>query len=358
MHIKKFTPPQFEKSELDMAFLNGVMNKELSYASMGRYALLHILSSMGCKGKIMLPAYICSSILEPIKRMNLEPVFYDIVLSDLNASIESINDLFQKTQARTLLIASMYGNPANLIEIEQYCRDHDIVLIDDAAQSFGAKLDNRMIGSFGNGGFFSFSPGKPTAGHMGAFFWSDHKEYSIERSSQPFYHKIAYYNYYFNRLNIYRYDRFKIFEVLKYFQYILLKNSNLSDDDICGFEKEVLGGILKSLFSGEYDYRNKYCEQFVSRYEGNSDFTPIKAIRGKASNHKLVLRAHSPEKAQEIIALLKQNNIYSLNGYSLLSNSLEKLPNTKTINNCIVEIPIENDADKINYLFRILDFKK
>ena len=51
--------------------------------------------------------------------------------------------------------------------IEAICRKQKVLLIDDAAQAFGSVVNGRYIGSFGDGGFFSFSPGKPTAAHRG-----------------------------------------------------------------------------------------------------------------------------------------------------------------------------------------------
>lgn len=68
-----------------------------------------------------------------------------------------------------------------------------------------------------------------------------------------------------------------------------------------------------------------------------------------------MLRAPSTLKAQEIIAALRKNNIYSLNGYKLLSNDLEMLENTKKIKGCIVEIPIEDNQEKMQYLFEVLE---
>ena len=71
-----------------------------------------------------------------------------------------------------VLVVSMYGNPADYHRIERICKQNKWFMIDDAAQSMGAELDGKPVGTFGNAGFYSFSPGKPTAGPMGAFYWS------------------------------------------------------------------------------------------------------------------------------------------------------------------------------------------
>ena len=46
-----------------------------------------------------------------------------------------------------------------------------------------------------------------------------------------------------------------------------------------------------------------------------------------------------------------EHQIYVRMGYSPLANSLTSLPNTRKLLNRIIELPIENDRDKMNYLF-------
>ena len=355
MEIKIFLPPPYTKSILDIQSITRLMGKRMIYASKGRFALLHILRSLNAHGKIMISPYVCASILEPIKMMGLEPVFYDIDIEDLKANIESIDNLYKKTHSEIVLVPSLYGNPANLVEIENYCVNKGIYMVDDAAQSFGAKLDNRMVGSYGNGGFFSLSPGKPAAGHMGAFFWSDNMEYSFQRTNHYLHHLLAYFNFYFNRLNIYRFDKYHIFKIFKYMQYLGEKLFDISNDDMCSFENEILGGIIKSVLDRTYDFRNEYHEVFINQFSDNEHFAVIKAKRGTPNNHKFVLRASSALKAQELMTALRKNNIYSLNGYRLLSNDLEMLENTKKTKGCIVEIPIEDNQEKMRYLFEVLE---
>ena len=79
-------------------------------------------------------------------------------------------------------MAGLYGNPVDYPGIEKICKDFGVKLIDDAAQSFGAKLNGRLAGTWGDAGFFSFSPGKSTPGHLGSFFWTS-KRYILIRDT-------------------------------------------------------------------------------------------------------------------------------------------------------------------------------
>ena len=344
MKIDLFTPPKFKKQFLNINKLNTDTNKKWNYASYGRISLYHILKPLNID-KILVPIYICSTILEPLKKLNIKPIFYDLEIEDLNASLESIDYLSRKHNVTTVLIASMYGNPANMFEIEKYCKENNIFMIDDAAQSFGSKLNHKDVGTFGNAGFFSFSPGKPTAGHMGSFYWSDINS-EIIRTKNCFAHYVRWLFFYLTRYKVYETPSFvkKIVTLLYLFtdKYI-----NLYNDNICEFEKSILGGILNE----KYEFRQKYHNKFVKKFSSNIYFKVIKSLRGNPNNHKFVICCNTEDIAKKFIAHMNKKNICVLNGYTLLSSNLENLKNAKIIEKKIVEMPIEDCHKRMNYLF-------
>jgi dTDP-4-amino-4,6-dideoxygalactose transaminase len=346
MKIDIFTPPVFEKHTLDIEHINNSTGKKWIYSSSGKASIYHILKDLNIT-KILIPVYICESVLLPLKQLNITPLFYDIEEEDLNPSLESIKELSQKYNVKTILVASMYGNPANLVEIEKFCKENDIFLIDDAAQSFGATVDNRAVGTFGDAGFFSFSVGKPTAGHLVSFFWST-KEVKIKRKKHCIVHYCKWLDFYFNRYKIYD-NHFKLLKkVLNLFSRIQMKYIDITDDDICEFEKEILGGILHEPFL----FRENYFKKFLKEFYANNYFQVIHTLRGNANNHKFILLFKSSQQAQKFIYFMKESNIYASNGYKLLSSNLEYLPNARKLDKRVVELPIENDKEKMQYLFK------
>lgn len=349
--IELFKPADFERHCIDLEYLNEHIKKRLIYASMGRNALHHILKSLAIKDKILVPAYICDTVLSPIKKLGIKPVFYDLEIDDLNASIDSIDFLSRKYSVKSLLVASMYGNPAGLVEIEQFCKSKGIDFIDDAAQSFGAKLDGRYVGTFGNAGFFSFSPGKPTAGHMGAFFWTDNVDYSFNVTNHPLIHYISFLDFYFNRLNIYKYRNLQIFRMLSAFKKILIKTIDISNDEMCNFEKDILGGIVNSILTNKFKFRVECNHEFSYRFSNNDYFIPINSIRGIPNNHKFVLLFYDKTQAQRFMHYMFSNGIKCLNGYKPLTDDLTFLPNFQKINGKVVELSMEDDKDNMKFLF-------
>lgn len=79
---------------------------------------------------------------------------------DFNKIEEKITD---KTKA--IMVVHLYGEPAKMDRILALCKNHNLKLIEDCAQSHGACFNGQMTGTFGDVGCFSFYPSK----NLGAF---------------------------------------------------------------------------------------------------------------------------------------------------------------------------------------------
>lgn len=350
MRVKIFTPPKFDKKDMDIkSYLNSITGKNWHYASSGKASIYHILKPLNIKN-IIVPAYVCSSVLKPIKMLNIEPIFCDIDTNDLNICLQSIQKISQSKKIDAVLVPSLYGIPANLSKIQQFCFENNIFMIDDAAQSFGAMLEGKYVGTFGNAGFFSFGAGKATAGHMGGFFWSE-CESAYKKRKFCLFHYIKYINFYFNRVKIYN----PFFKILGFFtQYLdrlINKFYNFYFDDICKFEKKILGGILFCNMNGKFDFRKHYFDDFVAKFSNNTFFNVINYAKwgGDCNPHKIILIFYDIGVAKIFASFMINSGVYVSNGYFLLSNI--DLPNANFINGKVMEIPIENDSVKMKYIF-------
>ncbi len=354
MRIEMFVPPAFTPRPLDLEHLVQVTGKRWYYAPFGRVALYRILERKR-PDKILIPVYICASVLEPLQRLGIEPIFYDLDPHDLNASAESILFLSEKYQVKTVLVASIYGNPADLIQISELCRQNGIFMIDDAAQSFGATLEGKMVGTFGDAGFFSFSPGKPTAGHMGSFFWTGHEVKQGEKSDF-LYHYLKWKDFELNRLKIYARKPYR-----KFFNYLFRLYNRLSDpyteQRMFPFENRILGGILHDVLAGNFDFRTRYATLFRKSVKENGYFRVLRAQRGISAEHKIVLIFYEEAVLQKFRRYLAEKGIFSMEGYRMLAQNPRYLKNAHMVENRILELPIENDAQKMEYMIeKVVDF--
>ena len=352
MFIKKFKPLEFSKEELKIKELNKKTGVNWIYASSGKAAFYHCLQSLNIKGKVLLPVYICSSILKPLDKLSLPYICYDIKEDDLNADIIDLEKKIIDHEISCVLVASMYGNPANMVEIELLCQKHNIPLIDDAAQSFGSKCNGKFIGTFGDAGFFSFSPGKATPGHLGGFFWTKNKNYSFKRTNHYLLHKLAYWDFYFNRYKIYRFNKFKIFKILTYIKYIIFQLIDLNNDKINEFEKSILGGII--LANQEQTFRKLQLNYLKEKFSNFSSVKLLTVGAQNSNNHKIVFKCNSSKLAKLLLQYLNKSGIYASRGYNLLNNGIN-CPNAIQIVSKIIEIPLENCQKKNEYISKKIE---
>ncbi len=105
------------------------------------------------------------------------PVFADIKPDTYNIDPESIRaHITEKTKA--VVAVDYTGQAVELDEIREICREHGLVLIEDAAHSIGTRYKGRKVGSIADLTTFSFHPVKTvTAGEGGAVTTNDEQTY-------------------------------------------------------------------------------------------------------------------------------------------------------------------------------------
>jgi dTDP-4-amino-4,6-dideoxygalactose transaminase len=110
------------------------------------------------RAEVLVPAYICPSVVQTITAAGLSAVPVDVG-NDLNLTPAAVAAaLTDNTLA--VIAPHMFACPARIGEIERLCRDAKIFLIDDAAQVVGIRQDDRLLGTFGDVGVISFAQSK------------------------------------------------------------------------------------------------------------------------------------------------------------------------------------------------------
>lgn len=104
-----------------------------------------------------------------------KPVFADIDMKTFNIDPEKITEkITGKTKA--LLIVHLFGQPCEMDPILKMCRENNMVLIEDCAQSLGAEYKNRKTGTFGEVSTFSFYATKNITTGEGGMISTDKTE--------------------------------------------------------------------------------------------------------------------------------------------------------------------------------------
>ena len=147
------------------------------------FMALKILRKIKDGDEVLVPANTYIASILGITSVNLKPKFVEPDPETFNISLENIKKSITK-KTKGILIVDLYGHPADLFEIKNFAKRKGIHLIEDAAQSLGAKINKKMIGSISDTTCFSFFPGKNLGafGDGGAVTTNDKKLFSIIKS--------------------------------------------------------------------------------------------------------------------------------------------------------------------------------
>ncbi len=94
-----------------------------------------------------------------ISYVGAKPVYVDIDDATFNIDVSQIEKAISP-RTKAIFPVHLFGQAADLDPILEICRRHKLALVEDAAQSHGAKYKGRVVGTFGDISAFSFYPGK------------------------------------------------------------------------------------------------------------------------------------------------------------------------------------------------------
>ena len=122
--------------------------------------------NIGTGDEVLVSDFSWISSASSISMTGASPVFCDIDLESYHISFEEIK---KKTTSKTkaIIYTHLFGNMVDVSPILDYCKDNNIIFIEDAAQSLGSSLNGIVAGSIGDVSSFSFNNNKVIAGISG-----------------------------------------------------------------------------------------------------------------------------------------------------------------------------------------------
>jgi perosamine synthetase len=143
----------------------------------GSVALMLALKSLQVKPKdeVIVPALTYAATASSVINVGATPVFCDVEPNSWQISPDSFSRMISE-RTKAVIVPHLYGLPADMDQILRIARQRNILVIEDAAESFGAKYKDAFVGTFGNIGTFSFFPNKLiTSGEGGLCITQDFK---------------------------------------------------------------------------------------------------------------------------------------------------------------------------------------
>ena len=143
---------------------------DFRFFSSGRSAMvaaLHAMHRLTGRSEVIIPAYNCFTVPSAVGAAGLKVVPCDLRYQDLGMDMQVLESIFSP-ETLCVIPTHLFGIPSNISEVAQLARSRNVWVLEDAAQSFGALVDGKPAGTFGDAGLFSLGRGKNvTALHGG-----------------------------------------------------------------------------------------------------------------------------------------------------------------------------------------------
>lgn len=148
-------------AEFESKFSNLVGSKNAVALNSGTSALhlLLLAHGIGPGDEVIVPSFTFAATANAVALTGATPIFADIEISSM--CLDPI-DVASKISARTRAVmpVHLFGNMANMLELEALTQKNGLLLLEDAAQAHLASFEGRLAGTWGDGSAFSFYPTK------------------------------------------------------------------------------------------------------------------------------------------------------------------------------------------------------
>lgn len=125
-------------------------NGQVIYVTAARIAIAHGLELAGVRpgDKVLVPAYHCAAMVEPVLYLKAQPVFYALH-EDLSVDLD---DIARKIDGKTRVVmaANYFGFPQHLRALREFCDARGLIFIEDCAHSLFGSHAGQPLGTFGH----------------------------------------------------------------------------------------------------------------------------------------------------------------------------------------------------------------
>lgn len=178
--------PNVDGFEQELADLVGVKYGAALSSGTAAIHLGLILMNVKKGDRVFCSTLTFSASANPIVYQGAEPVFIDSDEKSWNMSPEALESAFSAAtqegwMPKAVIVVNLYGQSADMDRLIDICNNYNVPILEDAAESLGARYKGKASGSFGKAGVYSFNGNKIITTSGGGMLVSDDKEF-IERA--------------------------------------------------------------------------------------------------------------------------------------------------------------------------------
>jgi dTDP-4-amino-4,6-dideoxygalactose transaminase len=139
--------------------------QQIFFAPSARCALAQVLLSLPHR-EVVMSAYTCWAVRAAAEVAGKRIIYVDVASNGVNATSAEFADAAKP--GRILLVTHLFGVPTDIEAICELAKYRNCLTIEDAAGAFGGRRNGRLLGTFGDFGFFSFHSSKRLPALRGA----------------------------------------------------------------------------------------------------------------------------------------------------------------------------------------------
>ena len=171
-----------EVDDLEKRLSNYCGVKHTLSCSSGTDALVLVLMAkgIGAGDAVFVPSFTFVATAEAVVLVGATPIFVDVRADTFNMDVDDFKKALKYAKekglkAKAVIPVDIFGQPADYDSIIPVAKEENLIVIADSAQSFGASLNGKKVGSIGDFSCTSFFPAKPLGcyGDGGAVFFND-----------------------------------------------------------------------------------------------------------------------------------------------------------------------------------------
>lgn len=154
----------------------------------GTVALILALLALGIKrdDEVLVPDITMIATPNSAKLLGIKPILVDVDKDTFCMDLEAARDAIT-LRTKALLYVPLNGRSGNMKRVLEFCREHNLYLIEDAAQALGSYWSNKHLGTYGDIGTLSFSvPKVITTGQGGALLTNNRTIYKKIKTLKDF----------------------------------------------------------------------------------------------------------------------------------------------------------------------------
>lgn len=165
-HGKYIQGPEVGQLEQDIKEFCNVSNVVACANGTDAISLVLMANNIKQGDVVFVPSFTFTSTAEVVCLAGAVPYFIDVKEDTYNIDVDDLIKNIKEAEskdlnARAVIVVDLFGLPADYDRLESICKEYGLLLIVDAAQSFGSDYKKRKTGALGDITTTSFFPAKP-----------------------------------------------------------------------------------------------------------------------------------------------------------------------------------------------------